>query len=95
MINVALGSPINHQPQRIGVGFSYDKQAANETSVVRDLERLSTVWRVVVSEPGLSLSSKGLANVNATTELSCAREPRAPRAASWTCTPVIIDRRIM
>ena len=63
-------------------GFSYHKHAANETSVVRDLQRLSTVWRVVVDEPGLSLSGKGLANINATTELSCAREPSAPRAAS-------------
>ena len=61
---------------------SYHKHAANETSVVRDLQRFSTVWRVVVNEPGLSLSGKGLANVNATTELSCAREPSAPRAAS-------------
>lgn len=62
--------------------FPYHRHAANETSVVRDLQRLSTAWRVVVNDPGLSLSGNGLANVNATTELSCAREPRAPRAAS-------------
>jgi len=64
------------------LGISYHKHAANETSVVRDLQRLSTAWSVVVSEPGFSLSGKGRANVNATTELSCARDPRAPRAAS-------------
>jgi hypothetical protein len=63
---------------------SYHKHAANETSVVRDLHRLSTVWRVAVDEPGLSLSGEGFANVDATAGLSCAREPRAPRAASWT-----------
>ena len=73
---------------------SYHKHAANETSVVRDLQRLSTVWRVVVNEPDLSLSGKGLANVDATTELSCAKEPSAPRAASWTCPPISIDRQV-
>lgn len=64
--------------------FSYHKHAASETSVVRDLQRPSTFWRVAVNKPGLSLSGKGRANINATTELSCASEPRAPRAASWT-----------
>ena len=81
-MNVALEGSINRCRGAWNRIHSYHKHAANETSVVRDLQRLSTVWRVVVNEPGLSLSGKGLANVNATTELSCAREPSAPRAAS-------------
>ena len=68
--------------EALELDIPYHKHAASETSVVRDLHRLSTVWRVVDNEPGFSLSGKGRANVNATTELSCAREPRAPRAAS-------------
>ena len=70
------------QATALEFGISHHKHAANETSVTRDLQRLRTVWRVVDNEPGFSLSGKGRDNVNATTELSCAREPRAPRAAS-------------
>lgn len=47
----------------------------------------------MVNEPGFSLSGKGLANVNATTELSCAREPKAPTAASWTWGPISTEPR--